>query len=240
MTTRAVAATTGGEHQLSEQRRTLAVAAAGTLLVLVAFTTPLTTLPSTARGLAAGPSAQTWLLASISLGLAAGWLTAGAVGGDYGRRRVLVAGAGLFAAGSLLCSLAADSLVFVLGRVGQGLGGAAVLACSLGLIGPGPAFPGGPARARAAGIWGASVGASVAVGPLLAAGLELASNWRRLPGDDLPGARPDRRGAPAAGGVPGRGTQADRLARCGPSPYLALRTRQLLPQEVSQERGDRG
>ena len=37
---------------------TLAVGAAGTLLVLVAFTTPLTTLSSTAAGLGAGPGAQ--------------------------------------------------------------------------------------------------------------------------------------------------------------------------------------
>jgi hypothetical protein len=37
---------------------TLAVAAAGTLLVLVAFTTPLTTLANTAAGLGAGPGAQ--------------------------------------------------------------------------------------------------------------------------------------------------------------------------------------
>jgi diketogulonate reductase-like aldo/keto reductase len=43
--------------------RTLAVAAAGTLLVLVAFTTPLTTLASTAAGLGAGPGAQAWVLA---------------------------------------------------------------------------------------------------------------------------------------------------------------------------------
>ena len=37
--------------------------AAGTLLVLVAFTTPLTTLASTAAGLGAGPGAQAWVLA---------------------------------------------------------------------------------------------------------------------------------------------------------------------------------
>ena len=46
---------------------TLAIGAAGTLLVLVAFTTPLTTLASMAAGLGAGPGAQAWVLAQKSL-----------------------------------------------------------------------------------------------------------------------------------------------------------------------------
>jgi len=58
----------------------------------------------------------------------------------------------------------------------QGLGGAAVLACSLGLIGH--AFPAGPGRMRATDVWGAALGAGVAVGPILAAGLDALGGWR--------------------------------------------------------------
>ena len=50
---------------------TLAVGAAGTLLVLVAFTTPLTTLVSTAAGLDAGPGAQAWVLSAMPVGASA-------------------------------------------------------------------------------------------------------------------------------------------------------------------------
>ncbi len=92
---------------------TLAVAAAGTLLVLVAFTVPLTTLADTAAGLGAGPGAQAWVLSSMSLGSAAGLLSSGAIGDDYGRRRTFVAGALLLAASSLLGALAPDALVLV-------------------------------------------------------------------------------------------------------------------------------
>lgn len=159
-----------------ERSRTLAVAAAGTLLVLVAFTTPLTTLAGTAAGLGAGPGAQAWVLSAMNIGTAAGLLSSGAIGDDYGRRRTFLAGALLLAVSSVLGALAPSALALVLARVVQGLGGAAVLACGLGLIGH--AFPEGPARARATGVWGAALGAGVAVGPILAAGLDAMGGWR--------------------------------------------------------------
>src|SRR5215212_4983312 len=136
-----------------ERGPTLAVAAAGTLLVLVAFTTPLTTLSGTAAGLGAGPGAQAWVLSSMNVGTAAALMSSGAIGDDYGRRRTFLAGALVLAGASALCALAPNALVLVLARVLQGLGGAAVLACGLGLIGH--AFPEGQARVRATGVWGA-------------------------------------------------------------------------------------
>ncbi|WP_433297465.1 MFS transporter [Actinoplanes sp. CA-030573] len=156
--------------------RTLAVAATGTLLVLVAFTTPLATLPATAAGVHAGAGAQAWILSGMSVGCAAGLLGSGALGDDYGRRRTFLAGALVLVGGSLLGAVAADALLLVLARIVQGLGGAAIVACSLGLIGH--AYPEGPERARATGIWGAALGAGVAAGPFLALGLQATTGWR--------------------------------------------------------------
>ncbi len=62
----------------------------------------------------------------------------------------------VLALASFLAALAPQTLVFVLARVLQGVGGAAVIAASLGLIAH--AFPPGPARAAASGVWGAAVG----------------------------------------------------------------------------------
>ncbi len=154
---------------------TLAVAAAGTLLVLVAFTTPLTTLVSTAAGLGAGPGAQAWVLSAMNVGTAAGLLSSGAIGDDYGRRRTFIAGTLLLAGSSMVGAFAPNALVLILARILQGLGGAAMLACGLGLIGH--AFPEGPGRVRATGVWGAALSAGNAVGPLLAAGLAALGGW---------------------------------------------------------------
>ncbi len=157
-------------------RTTLAVTAAGPLLVLIAFTVPLTTLMSTAHALAAGGGIQAWIMSGMSVGAASGLLGSGAVGDDYGRRRVFTAGALVLALGSLLGGLAPTGAVLVAARILGGLGGAAVLACSLGIVGR--TFPDGRARARATGIWAAALGAGVATGPLLAAGLAHLGGWR--------------------------------------------------------------
>jgi MFS family permease len=165
-------------QEMTGQGRTLAVATAGTVLALIAYTTPVATLATTATALSAGPGGQAWILSSMSCGLAVALLPSGAVGDDYGRRRMFIIGALVLAAASVLAAFAPDTLTLVLARVGQGLGAAAVIACSLGLIGH--SFPGGHARVRATGMWGAGVGAGIAVGPLLAAGLDsgLGLGWR--------------------------------------------------------------
>jgi MFS family permease len=156
--------------------RTLAVAAGGTFLVLVAFTTPLASLAGTAAALHSDAGGQAWTLSSMSVGLAVALLVTGAVADDHGRRTVLVGGAVLLVLTSVLAALTPTTTVLVFARVGQGIGGAAILSSSLGLIAA--AFPAGPARARATGIWGASVGAGIAVGPVVIGALEAAGSWR--------------------------------------------------------------
>lgn len=156
------------------QRRTVAIAALGTWLALVSYTAPLATLGPIARDLGSSPSGQSWILSSMSLGLTAALLTAGTVADARGRRRVFVAGAVVLALASAGGALAGGSGGFVAGRVLQGVGAAAMIACSLALISH--AVPPGPGRARATGLWGAALAAGIAAGPLLAGALP----WRLL------------------------------------------------------------
>ena len=76
----------------------------------------------------------------------------------------------------MVAGLAPGMAVLVAARVLQGVAGGGVLAASLGSIGG--AFPAGAARTRATGVWGAAVGAGIAVGPLAGAGLAAAFGWR--------------------------------------------------------------
>lgn len=156
------------------ERRTVTVAALGTLLALISYTAPLVGLREIAAELGAGPSGQAWILSSMSLGLTATLLTCGALGDDYGRRRVFVVGAVVLGLTSLGGAAAPDEVLFVAGRVLQGVGAAAVIACSLGLISH--AVPAGPRRARASGTWGAALAAGIAIGPLIGAVV----SWRAL------------------------------------------------------------
>jgi MFS family permease len=157
-------------------RVTLAVTCAATLLVLMNYTAPVTVLPQTAAGVGADLGGQTWILNGIALGLASLLLVAGSLADDYGRRRALIAGAVLSVVGSIGCAAATSTDVLVIARVVQGGASAALLTASLGMIGH--AFPGGPARARATGLWGATLGAGIALGPLASSGLTEIWSWR--------------------------------------------------------------
>lgn len=157
-------------------RRTLLSASLGTLLAMVAFTAPLSTVNPTAAGLDAGVAGRTWILSSMSIGLGAFLLTAGRIADDYGRRRTFRVGAVLIALGALVGALAPDVVVFVLARELQGIGAAALIAAGLGMLAV--TFPDPRRRAHATGLWGASLGAGIAIGPLLSSGLTLLHSWR--------------------------------------------------------------
>jgi MFS family permease len=153
---------------------TLVIASLATALVLIIFTVPLTTLTSTAQALGVGPGGQAWILSAMSVGAAAALLGSGALGDDYGRRRTFVAGTVVLALASVLGALAPTGLLLIIARIVQGLGGGAILACGLGLIGH--AYP-GRTLARATGIWAAGLGAGVSIGPILSAGLDRFAGW---------------------------------------------------------------
>jgi hypothetical protein len=128
------------------------VAAIGTGLALVTYTTPVATLASTAAGPAPGrrPGVDSQLM---SLGLAVALLPAGAVGDDHGRRRML--------ASARSCSRRRAHAVCCGAGVAGWPGSRRCGDRGLGLIG----HVGAEGRA----LWGASVGAGIAAGPLLAA-----------------------------------------------------------------------
>jgi len=156
--------------------RPLVPVALGTALVLVTYVTPIATIPATAADLGAGPVARAWILSSMSVGLAGLLLASGVLGDALGRRRAYVAGLGGTAVGAVLCAVAVEPGLFVAGRVVQGGGGAAVLACGLAVLAH--RYPLGPERLHATSVWGASVGLGIAGGAVLAALLDVGSGWR--------------------------------------------------------------
>ncbi|NYI06434.1 MFS transporter [Allostreptomyces psammosilenae] len=170
------APTASARPTATSARRTVLVTCAATFLVLADYTAPLVTVPETAAALGASPAAQTWLIAAISLGLAALLLVAGALADDHGRRRIFVLGTAGFAVTTAIGALASDAPTFIAARVLQGATGAAVLATSLGLIAA--ALPPGPDRIRATGRWGATVGLGIALGPLVSAAGTTLGGWR--------------------------------------------------------------
>lgn len=156
---------------------TLALTCLATALAMVMFTMPMSTLVDLAHTLNANVTERTWMLAAASVGLGAGLLVSGALADRLGRRTVFVTGATVQALFLFLSACWPSPILFTVARVGQGLGAAALTATSLGLIAQ-VTPPSGPRRTRATGIWGASLGCGILIGPLLTALLGSATGWR--------------------------------------------------------------
>jgi EmrB/QacA subfamily drug resistance transporter len=143
---------------------TLVLISIATFMLLLDITVVNVALPDIQRDLDASLSSLQWVVDAYSLMLAAFLLTAGSLGDRLGRRRVFSIGFALFTFASFLCGIAGDPTLLNLARGLQGIGGAAMFATSLALIGQ--EFHGRD-RATAFGVWGATVGGAVAIGPLV-------------------------------------------------------------------------
>lgn len=161
----------------SRQRWTLGLVCVSTFMLLLDITVVNVALPDIARDLKSSFSDLQWVIDAYSLSLAALLLTMGSTSDIIGRRTVFVAGLGVFTVASLLCGLAQTPLVLELARALQGVGGAAMFATGLALLAS--AFQ-GPQRGTAFGIWGATTGAAVAVGPLVGGALVEHVSWESI------------------------------------------------------------
>ena len=153
---------------------TLIVACLATFMLLLDITVVNVALPDIQSSLHASFSDLQWVVDAYALTLAALLLTAGSLGDRIGRKLVFAVGLGLFVAASLLCGLATTPTFLNLARALQGVGGAVMFAQSLALIAED--FH-GRERGTAFGIWGATIGAAVAVGPLVGGVLTEGIGW---------------------------------------------------------------
>jgi MFS family permease len=131
-------------------------------------------LPDIASSLSAGVADQAWVIDVYSLALIFALPLAGPVADRYGRRRVFMTGAVLFALASVLCATATTFFTLLAWRVLQGIAGAALTAAASALLAA--AYP-GPRRAHAFGIWGTVIGASMVAGPPLGALIAAVLGW---------------------------------------------------------------
>lgn len=156
---------------------TLAAVCTGIFMLLLDITIVNVALPDIARDLGASFDDLQWVVDAYALALAATLLTCGALADRFGRRLVFTCGLGLFVVASVLCGLAGTPLLLDLARGLQGIGGAAMFACSLALLAA--VFTGGE-RGTAFGVFGAVTGGSVAIGPLVGGVLVESIGWEAI------------------------------------------------------------
>jgi EmrB/QacA subfamily drug resistance transporter len=157
---------------------TLALVCVATAMLMLDIAVVNTALPRIAHDLHAGLSGVQWVIDAYTLALATVVLSAGALSDRFGRRLIFAIGMGLFTVASLACALA-DSMALLDGaRAVQGIGAAALFASSLAILAD--AFPGTSERATAFAIYGATIGASFALGPLIGGALTSGVSWQAI------------------------------------------------------------
>ncbi len=121
-------------------------------------------LPSIRTGLSADDSDIQWVVAGYSLAFGMALVPAGRLGDARSRRTVFMVGVALFTLASAACGASQSALWISVARVIQGAGGGLITPQVSGFI---QNMFKGPERGRAFGLFGASIGISTAIGPLL-------------------------------------------------------------------------
>ncbi len=153
---------------------TLVAVCIATLMLLLDVTIVNVALPDISRDLGSSFSDLQWVIDAYALGLAALLLTWGGIADQIGRKRVFLIGLVGFTAASVLCAISPTPLWLNISRGLQGMGGAAMFATALALL---ASAYSGKERGTAIGLWGATIGAGVAIGPLIGGLLIELASW---------------------------------------------------------------
>lgn len=148
----------------SQRWRVLALCLAAGFMTLLDVSIVNVALPSIQQGLEASSSALSWVVSGYALSFGLVLVPAGRIGDDHGRGRMFLLAMALFTLASAAAGLAQSAVWLVIARLLQGAAGGILNPQVLGLI---QQLFHGKERGRAFGLFGAVVGLSTAIGPLL-------------------------------------------------------------------------
>jgi EmrB/QacA subfamily drug resistance transporter len=147
------------------------------LMVILDITAVNIALPSLAKDLGLSGSQVSWTITSYSLVFGSLLLLGGRAADLIGRRRLFLAGLGIFTLASLASASAGTASALFAARAGQGLGAALLSPAALSII---TSYFHGPAKAKALAAWGAVGGAGAAIGVVVGGLLTELADWRMI------------------------------------------------------------
>ncbi len=134
-----------------------------------------TALPTMQRDLHASISGLEWTVNAYTLTFAVLLLLGAALGDRLGRKRVFLAGLGIFTLGSAAAALSPSIDWLIAARALQGVGGAIVTPLTLTILSDAVPIE---RRGIALGLWGAVSGLGVALGPLVGGAVVQGLSWQ--------------------------------------------------------------
>jgi EmrB/QacA subfamily drug resistance transporter len=155
---------------------TLSILITAVVLIAVDVSVLNVSIPTILRDLDTTVPSLEWVITGYSLTFATFLIIGGRLGDIYGHRRMFIIGAALFGTGSFIASISPSVGVLIVGEaVVEGIGAAVMLPATLAILST--TFR-GRERATAFAMWGATMGAAVAFGPVLGGFLTTNYSWR--------------------------------------------------------------
>ena len=160
----------------SRRSATVALACVGVFVSYLPVVGVSTALPVIQQALSASTAGLQWITDAFILPTASLLLTFGIVGDLYGRRKVYLAGLSLTVLGCLIALTAQGVAQVCVGQALSGVGTAALLPSTIGLIAH--VCPDRKTRSRAIAAWTASLGLGLTLGPLFNGQILEHVGWR--------------------------------------------------------------
>ena len=160
-----------------QRRWTLAATILGSSMVFIDGTVVNVALPALQTNLNATVTDVQWVIEAYTLFLAALLLLGGALGDQFGRKKIYAIGVVFFALASVWCGLAPNIHQLIVARAAQGVGGALLVPGSLAII---SATFGEKERGRAIGTWSGATAITTALGPVMGGWLIEHVSWRAV------------------------------------------------------------
>lgn len=117
-----------------------------------------------------------WIMNAYTIACTTVLMATGTLADRFGRKRVFIMSILLFGITSLLCGVAQSTLLLIVSRFLQGMGGGAMLICSIAILSN--QFREGRERGRAFAAWGIISGVGLGFGPIIGGAIVAVSNWQ--------------------------------------------------------------
>src|SRR5258705_3695560 len=161
----------------SRLRLTIIATILGSTIVFLDATVVNVALPAISDELNAGLADQQWIVEAYALATVCLILVGGALGDQFGRKRIFELGLIGFGATSILCAIAPSSEILIGARALQGLTGALLVPRSLPIL---AATFAGAEPGKAVGTWTAWTGIATVIGPAGGGALVGITSWRAI------------------------------------------------------------
>jgi EmrB/QacA subfamily drug resistance transporter len=157
------------------RRLALGVVATGLLMVILDGSIVTVAMPAIQSDLGFTPATLSWVVNAYLIAFGSLLLLAGRLGDLIGRKRMFLAGIGVFTAASLLAAAATSPALLIAARFLQGIGSAMASAVSLGILVT--LFTDPKERAKAFAVFSFTGAAGASIGQVLGGVLTDALNW---------------------------------------------------------------